>query len=55
MFALILSVLLVSSSAMLLYQFWTRALVADGASDCEPAAGIEDLSPAAVLRVDTAA
>ena len=55
MFALVVSVLLVASSAMLLYQFWTRAFVIDGALTPEAPTDSNELAGAPVLRIDTAA
>jgi hypothetical protein len=55
MFALVVSVLLVASSAMLLYQFWTRALVIDGISSSEALTDADEPSCKPVLRIDSAA
>lgn len=55
MFALVLSALLLPCSAMLLYQFWTRALVIEGTSTTEGPMDSDELSGAPVLRIDTAA
>jgi hypothetical protein len=55
MFALVVSVLLIASSAMLLYQFWTRALVIDGVSGGEVPTDSDEMTGAPALRIDTAA
>jgi hypothetical protein len=55
MFALVMSVLLIVSSAMLLYQFWTRAFVIDGPSNMEAPSDSDELMGAPILRIDTAA
>lgn len=60
MFAIALSLVLLISTAILLYQFWAGTLLGDDAGEAATLDGIADdaratLAPPATFRADTAA